>query len=244
MAENTLRFAPDFVRALISEGFLPICAELGGGTGLFVLLPKLHERRCILRFDTLHTPKKLRRRALRQSYTLTVGDSYDAVLAGCLRQHSDSWLHPPLCAALAAMRSPSGGAVARTLSFALWRGEQLVAGEIGAVTGSVYTSFTGFHAADGAGAAQIALTARLLERAGFAFWDMGQEHEYKLKHGAIVVSRCEFLDAFRRGRCRPSCLQLGAGSDAVFGAEELFASIPCASGGGIAGDAIDAVSLS
>ena len=73
----SLCFAPAFVRTLCSEGFLPICSELGGGTNLFVLLPKLHERRCVLHFDALHVPRRVCRRALRAGYTLSVDDAYE-----------------------------------------------------------------------------------------------------------------------------------------------------------------------
>ena len=86
-------------------------------------------------------------------------------------------------------------------SFALWHDGQLIAGEFGALVGKSYTSYSGFYRMDGAGAAQMALTAMVLERAGFEFWDMGQEHEYKLKHGASLVPRHVFLDGFRRARC-------------------------------------------
>ena len=69
-----LSLEPAFVRALCHEGFLPICSELGGGTGLFALLPKLHAQRCVLHFSSLHVPRKVRRRAVRHGYTLTAGD--------------------------------------------------------------------------------------------------------------------------------------------------------------------------
>jgi hypothetical protein len=55
----SLCFSPEFVRSLTFEGFLPICSEVGGGTGLFVLLPKLHAQRCVLHFGGLHVPKKV-----------------------------------------------------------------------------------------------------------------------------------------------------------------------------------------
>ena len=48
---RSLNFSARFVASLCYEGLLPICCELGGGTGLYVLLPKLHVERCILLFD-------------------------------------------------------------------------------------------------------------------------------------------------------------------------------------------------
>lgn len=245
----SLEFSPPFIRSLCSLGFLPICSELGGGTGLFVLLPKLHERRCVLQFDALHVPKKLRRRIAREGVTLTVDDAFDAVIAGCLRQHgAEAWLHPPLRSALAALRAEDeaarGTAVgggrtdggeaggARTCCFALWRGDELVAGEFGVVCGRVYTSFSGFYTADGAGAMQMVLTAKLLAAAGFAWWDLGCEHEYKRAHGAQALPRRDFLDSFCVERERPNALAplLGAQGTRFDGVALLAASDTTPSG--------------
>ena len=227
----SLCFAPEFLRTLCAEGFVPISCELGGNTGLFVLLPKLHEHRCVLHFDSLHVPRKVRRRALREAHRLSVDDAFDAVLAGCVRQHGDTWLHPPLRSALEAMRSaadPVAGdaSAVRVCSFALWHGRELVAGEFGVAIGRVYTSFSGFHTANGAGALQIVLTARLLRRAGFAWWDLGQAHDYKIAHGASVMPRTLFLDHFRRQRALPNAmapLLASREGGASFGAAELLA---------------------
>ena len=90
----SLTFTAPFFARLCAEGFLPICCELGGGSGLYVLLPKLHQQRCILRFDAVHVPRKTRRRAKR--YRLSVGSAFDEVIDGCIEQHGESWLYPPI----------------------------------------------------------------------------------------------------------------------------------------------------
>ena len=97
----SLSFAPRFIRRLCFEGFLPICCELGGGSGLFVLLPKLHAQRCVLSFEQLHVPRKVRQRA--KQFRLTVNRAFDLVLDGCIAQHGESWIFPPLQRALRAL---------------------------------------------------------------------------------------------------------------------------------------------
>jgi Leu/Phe-tRNA-protein transferase len=249
----SLNFSASFVAALCYEGLLPICCELGGGTGLYVLLPKLHAERCVLSFDALHIPKKVRKRARR--HVLTCGQAFDAVLDGCLRQHGESWLYPPLRRALCELAGPEhavalasardadaavahaprfalpsaplrpsasrrggtaratpgadggGAGVVRMCSFELWREGRLVAGEIGCAVGCSYTSFSGFHAEPSAGSVQQALTARLLARAGFCHWDLGQEHAYKLAMGAVMVPRADFLGRLHAARCSGSRLE-------------------------------------
>ena len=91
----------------------------------------------------------------------------------------------------------------------------------------MYTSFTGFFDKDysGAGTVQLLAMARLLQEAGFAFWDLGQELAYKLDLGcdasppphaaplgssrlmdcmdrrrAKLLPRAEFLAEFRAAR--------------------------------------------
>ena len=49
---------------------------------------------CILRFDAVHVPRKTRRRAKR--YRLSVGSAFDEVIDGCIEQHGESWLYPPI----------------------------------------------------------------------------------------------------------------------------------------------------
>ena len=235
----SLCFEPDFLRALIREGFLPICSELGGGTGLFVLLPKLHEQRCVLHFDNLHVSRRVHRRIRHGDYTLTANDSFCDVMAGCVAQHGVSWLYPPLRKALQQLAdSPNGRCTEtsdnpqpRMCCFALWHGGELVAGDFGAVVGSVYTSFSGFFTVSGAGCVQIVLTAKLLQAAGFAWWDMGGEHAYKLGYGATLLPRASFLVEFREQRCRPNGLDTLLAShvsERFSGAELMAIDVPCA----------------
>lgn len=228
----SLCFEPAFIIALVREGFLPICCELGGGAtpGLcaYVLLPKLHEQRCVLELGAMHVSRKVRKHAGR--YTLTVCQAFFAVIEACIAQHGTSWLYPPMMRLFASLSVPPSldglqGSAPRFVSFELWsrppagsaEPPALVAGDLGCVVGRSYTSYSGFHAQSGAGSVQLALTAALLERAGFGWWDLGQEHGYKTVIGATVLPRAVFLRRFRQLRVQPNRLAelLGAGGDAT-----------------------------
>jgi Leu/Phe-tRNA-protein transferase len=85
----TTHFHPVLLAQLMAEGFLPIASDR-------LVLPKLHQRRCVIPLpDALHTRKSTRKQC--RNFTLTVNQDLHAVLRGCQRQHgSNCWLVPPL----------------------------------------------------------------------------------------------------------------------------------------------------
>ncbi|EER04565.1 hypothetical protein Pmar_PMAR014966, partial [Perkinsus marinus ATCC 50983] len=83
-------------------GFLPICTDIGGGddashaTPLYLLLPKLHRQRSVIRHlpIDLHIHKKVRKKA--GQFELSFDTDFDAVVERCHRQHGIAWLYPPI----------------------------------------------------------------------------------------------------------------------------------------------------
>ena len=227
----SLNFTPLFLAHLAREGFLPICSDLSGDDGLYVLMPKWHRERCCMQFADLHVAKTGRKRA--KKFRLTADASFDEVIDRCVEQHGENWLYAPMRAAFralhhwgvardaeraadAAAKLPAGfppfADEVRFHSFEVWSADgTLAAGEFGAVVGGVYTSFTGFFDSKhpGAGTVQLCGTAKLLQDAGFAFWDLGQEIPYKLELGASMLPRAEFLAQFRAARDVKTALEGG-----------------------------------
>jgi Leu/Phe-tRNA-protein transferase len=197
----SLNFYPSFLAALIFEGFLPICCELGGGSGLYCLLPKLHEERCILLWESLYVSKRNRSKA--KKFVLTHNTNFHGVVDGCIKQHGESWLWPPMREIFSTLFEQGQANPSFTVqmhSFELWQDNELVAGELGCVVGAVYTSFTGFYTVPSSGSIQMLLTAQLLQQSGCRFWDLGQHFDYKIKLGACMVPRAEFLRQFHEAR--------------------------------------------
>jgi hypothetical protein len=105
----SLYLCPRFYDALCFEGLLPICSRLGGPGGPFVLLPKHHVSRAVLCGSpnsggggggggggtSLAHAARHAAKAARKGFRLTVNTAFDSVVAGCVKQHGESWLYPP-----------------------------------------------------------------------------------------------------------------------------------------------------
>jgi Leu/Phe-tRNA-protein transferase len=193
-----LDFEPGFVARLMAAGFLVMSAilqgEKEGEQDTAILLPKHHLIRSCLFFPELHVKKSIRPRLSR--YELRFDVDFDLILDKCLETHGADWLTFPLVKAIRDMRA-GASLPAQPVSFGLYRGETLVAGEFGIVAGRVYTSYSGYTEESNAGTVQMLLTAGYLEKNGFAFWDLGMPLDYKLTLGAREISREDFMDFFR-----------------------------------------------
>lgn len=203
----SLDFAEPFLRKLLYFGFLPICTRIPP-TPLFVLLPKLHKKRCVLSdLSGLHIDRGAKKRS--RKYKLTVNASYPEVVLGCIEQHGESWLWPPMREALQALwqagceddladvsgADPASRPLPVRLKSIELRTEdgRLVAGELGYTVGSLYTSLTGFYSEPGTGTVQMLALAGLLHRGAFKCWDLGMGMGYKERLGAKDVERAEFI---------------------------------------------------
>lgn len=210
----SLNYDPSFFSELQYEGFLLICNVLrNGNEPIYVLMAKLHVERCILDWPNHHVSQKATKAA--KKYELTISTAFDDVLQGCVDQHGEGWLYPPMRKSYSAMRSvPKAGddpKVPIAISFELWLKEtaeaprRLVGGEFGTIVGKSYLSLSAFRKEDSAGSVQLFLTCEVLRLAGFEYWDLGQgpPHEYKFRMGGKLVPRLEFLERFRRIRNDP-----------------------------------------
>lgn len=189
------------------EGFLSTSIELpfGGDVPIQILFPWSDPVRNSLDFADVHISRQVRKRAKR--YSMTVDTAYDEVILGCVHQHGEGWLYRGLRWLLRGLhRNSYQGSMMINVgvhSFELWDSDgQLVAGDLGYTVGGVYTSMTGFRrqSTQGAGELQLVLTAALLQKMGYDWWDLGMVMKYKGKLGARTVNRKEFIERLHRDR--------------------------------------------
>ena len=193
-------FNPDFIARLMATGFLVMSMELDDekpqDEKFIILFPRHHLIRSCLFFPELHVKKNICRKL--PLYELRFDTDFDTVLDKCICVHGKAWLTDPLVDSIREIKRRHELPV-KPVSFSLYRGERLVAGEFGIIAGNVYTSYSGYKEEDNAGTVQMIKTAHYLKDNGFLFWDLGMPLPYKLDLGAREISRKEFLEFFFQG---------------------------------------------
>lgn len=214
------------VAVLVWHGFLPM-------SGVGLLLGKLHLNRCVLEPRETHLAKKVRKRA--KAFRLTVGEAWSQVVEHIQRltytsAPGDCWLTDKVVEAYQDVQklSPKWQRGIRFISVELWHNEtkELVAGEIGYICGSMYSSCTGFSVKDkypGAGAVQLAALGAWLVRQGVKLWDLGMELDYKMDLGGRMVPRAEWARKVRQLRVEKVTLESPPGDEGC--AAQLLATL-------------------
>jgi Leu/Phe-tRNA-protein transferase len=209
-----LDWDPYFIARLMKAGFLVMSQTVpeeddNGNVVLYSLvLPKLHLVRSALFFKNLHIKKSVKAHLPR--YELRFNTDFETVVNKCVETHGSGWLTPSLVECLFAIRKlsrlenapehpaePAPAAFPEPVSFGLYRGGELKAGEFGVICGRVYTSYSGFKTENNAGTVQMILMIRALEEAGFDFLDFGMPLDYKTDLGALDISPDEFVKIYR-----------------------------------------------
>ena len=194
-------FEPSFLAALMYEGYLPTAHGPVEGPIEYILLPKLHQERCIVFFEDLRVSRSVRSNS--REYELSVDTAFDEVVEKCLAQHGESWLHPPIVDGFKRLFRAGGTGQVKMHSIEVKLEGVLVAGELGYSVGRTYCSLSGFTIVSGSGSVQCLGLALLLHERGFDFWDLGMGMEYKVKMGAREISRHDFLQRLRASRDLP-----------------------------------------
>lgn len=212
-------FKTAFIDDLIHAQFLPMslyAPELEG----FVLTPKLHDLRSVLRPEDVHITKTALRNSKR--FSLKIDADFHEILQNILLHHGADWLTEPLVKAFSEMHKHRASYKTKFTSFSLYEKDTLVAGEFGYLSGSVYTSLSGYTHVSGAGTVQLVALSAFLHKAGVEIWDLGMDLPYKSDLGAQTLLRSEYRDLFFRSYAKTSSPSVFSFTDMSFPADELL----------------------
>lgn len=196
-------FSPDFYIDLALAGFISIWYK---ENECEYLLPEMQIEYAVLEFTDLHISKKVQN-LLKQplKYQFFIDESFEEIVDILGDHHNNSWMQGKYSTLLKKIKkSEYKKEDFELISFGILDidTKEIVAGEIGYITqGKVYTSLSGFSSDkkkyNNYGNLQLVLLAQYLEKQNFLFWNLGHPYmDYKLKLGAKVLNRGEFLEKF------------------------------------------------
>jgi len=187
-----------FYVALAKKGFISTTHDSKEG---LLLLPEMQFHYGILDFKNLHISKKVTKLIKKNDATLYFNTQFNEVIEQLNLQHKNNWLkneYAELLQKIYKEQNKIKNFKIISVELISKTNQELIAGEIGYVIGSTYTSLSGFSLKEkkynNYGKLQLVLLAKHLENSGFSFWNLGHPHmEYKQKLGSITHTREEFL---------------------------------------------------
>ena len=174
------------------------------------LLPEIQSSYAVLHWENLHISRRLRQFIKKHidpdnKFYISINNDMNGVIDGIKRYHREkNWLTNSYIHILKTMYHNQKNFKQTIISVGLCHQNHLIGGEIGYISGRIYTSLTGFFDRDNYsnfGKIQLIALASLLKNADIAFWNMGHPYiKYKFDIGARDYARLDFLDLWVRHR--------------------------------------------
>lgn len=189
-------FSASFYIKLASKGL--ISTSMPHNEWGDILLPELQKDYAVLDFDNLHIGKKIKK-LYSSDFKLIIGQDLDLFIPELQKHHGEEcWFtteYINLVYNLCKATIPQDNF--RLNTTLLYNSNKIASGEIGYFIGSTYTSLTGFfnRSFSNWGTFQLILLGQKLGEMGIDFWNLGHPYmEYKMKIGAKILNRSDFLD--------------------------------------------------
>ncbi|NQY94118.1 MAG: hypothetical protein HRT43_08150 [Campylobacteraceae bacterium] len=192
-------FSEDFYVNLAYAGFISVSNYIDEK---FLLLPEIQFEYAVLDFSDLHISNNVQKLLAKNEYKLSVNEHFEDLLSKIEFYHDNCWLsgkYLDLVKKLKNYRNDTLPFKLISVELSCSKTNSLIAGELGYIIGSTYTSLTGFcnkeKQYNNWGTLQLVLWAQYLEKEKLDFWNLGHAAmDYKLKLGAKVYSRVDFLN--------------------------------------------------
>jgi len=133
-------------------------------------------------------------------YELKVNIDFEKIVDKCNDIHGDAWLNNKLKNCFKKLYKENNPNF-KFISFALYRDNELKAGDFGIIHGKMYISYCGFYEESGSGMVQMIKMFRYLKNTGIICCNLfGNDSESKYKHklGAVDINRNDYIELFRK----------------------------------------------
>ncbi len=175
------------IKEAMRLGYFPMSSTLDGKAFLQI---RHHGIKELIFWSNFHVPHEAAKFVKKYfaDCTITCNKAFDAVVDGIKTAYGDTWLTDDLVNCYRQIHEKPGRYVSVD-SVEIWRGDRLIAGEIGFITGNVYASLSGFHTEKHSGTVQMSILGLMLMYSGFLYWDLGMYIPYKERYGAMKCDR-------------------------------------------------------
>jgi len=154
----------------------------------------LYKKYPMILLNDLHIPKSVFRKL--HKYELRVDTDFDIIVDKCSKTHGENWLFENMRNLFKKLYRESSPYF-RFTSFALYRDNELKAGEFGCVIGNMlYISYSGYYEESGAGTIQLTKMFQFLEESNFIYCNLFGCNDYKYKLGATDIYLKQYLCLF------------------------------------------------
>jgi len=192
------KFDCEFYILLARAGFISVSYS---EDDIQYLLPEMQFEYAVLDFENLHISKKVKKLLKQKNlYSFSIDQDFDNVLKLIDKYHKDNWIVGDYLNLLKKLYKYNSDISFKLISCELkaQSTDEIIAGEVGYIIGSTYTSLSGFSLKEKQynnwGKLQMVLLAKYLQKNDFSFWNLGHPYmKYKLDLGAKVLNRIDFL---------------------------------------------------
>jgi len=154
--------------------------------------------RCIVEFDSFHTPKRLAATIRKNPFRISVNEAFPEVIAACGEREEGTWLTDTMIAAYVELHR-----LGHAHSLECWAGDELAGGIYGVAVGGLFAGESMFfRRTDASKIALVKLVERLKER-GYELFDLQIINDHTSQFGALEIPRSEYLERVKNAVAKP-----------------------------------------